>query len=93
MWTRAFADLRATWGFFGPVPEHPRAWTYRTGRRTGEMWGLGFRFDAQPDEVAEFVREGTRLTAAGAGTVTITGKRGCRFTETLPFSRRLPAGC
>lgn len=39
VWTRAFADLRATWGFFGVVPEHPRRWTHRTGRRSGEMWG------------------------------------------------------
>lgn len=93
VWTRAFADLRATWGFFGVVPEHPRRWTHRTGRRSGEMWGLAFAFDAPPAEVAEFRRDGTRLTATGSGTVTITGGRGCRFTGTLPFARRLPAGC
>lgn len=93
VWTRAFQDLRATWGFFRTVPERPRRWTYRTGRIAGEMWGLDFRFAEQPAELAEFTRDGTTLTATGAGTVTITGARGCHFTEQLPFERRLPAGC
>lgn len=93
VWTRAFADLRRTWGFFQPVREQPRQWTYRTGRLAGEMWDLAFRFDAHPSEVAEFTREGATLRATGTGTVTITGQRGCSFTETLPFARRLPAGC
>lgn len=92
VWRRAFADLRATWGFFAPVPERPRRWTYRTGRRSGEMWGLAFEFVEQPSEIAEFTRDGSRLHATGTGTVTITGER-CQFTETLPFSRRIPAGC
>jgi hypothetical protein len=57
------------------------------------MWGLDFRCDAQPTELAEFTRDGARLTATGTGTVTITGARGCRFTAELPFARRLPGGC
>lgn len=93
VWTRAIEDVRATWRFFAPVPERPRQWTYRTARLAGEMWGLAFRFDEHPSELAEFTRDGTRLTATGSGTVTITGARGCAFTATLPFARRLPAGC
>jgi hypothetical protein len=93
VWTRAWVDVRRTFGFFAPVPERPRRWTYRTGRLAGEMWDLAFRFDAQPGELAEFTRDGTTLRATGSGTVTITGDRGCSFTETLPFARRLPAGC
>jgi S-formylglutathione hydrolase FrmB len=92
VWTRAFADLRATWGFFQPVPEHPRQWTYRTARLSGEMWGLEFRFDERPTELAEFKRDGSRLSATGTGTVTITGDR-CSFTAELPFERRIPPGC
>ncbi|HEY8517421.1 MAG TPA: alpha/beta hydrolase-fold protein [Candidatus Binatia bacterium] len=93
VWRRAFRDVRATWGFFAPVRERPRAWTYRTASRAGEMWGLGFEFAEQPTELVEFRRNGSRLTASGSGTVTITGARGCRFTAELPFARRLPAGC
>ncbi|MEW6272559.1 MAG: alpha/beta hydrolase-fold protein [Thermodesulfobacteriota bacterium] len=93
VWTRAFRDVRATWGFFGPAAERPRKWTYRTAALSGEMWGLAFRFAEQPTELAEFERDGARLTASGSGTVTITGARACRFTAELPFARRLPAGC
>lgn len=93
VWTRALADVRATWGFFQPVPERPRHWTYRTALPEGEMWDLEFRFDGHPTEVAEFTRDGSRLSGSGTGTVTITGARGCRFTATLPFARRLPGGC
>ena len=93
VWTRAIADVRATWGFFAPVAESPRQWTYRTAALSGEMWGLDFSFAEHPTELAEFTRDGTRLFATGTGTVTITGARGCRFTAELPFARRLPAGC
>lgn len=93
VWTRAFQDVRRTWGFFEPVAERPRRWTYRTAALSGEMWGLEFRFAAHPTELVEFERDGSRLTATGSGTVTITGARGCRFTTELPFARRLPAGC
>jgi len=93
VWTRAFADVRETWGYFRPVAERPRRWTYRTASRSGEMWGLAFAFAEQPADVAEFTRDGVRLAATGSGTVTITGARGCRFTAELPFARRVPAGC
>jgi hypothetical protein len=92
VWTRAIADVRASWGFFQPVPERPRQWTYRTARPSGEMWGLQFQFAERPTELVEFERNGTRLSATGSGTVTISGKR-CRFTAELPFERRLPGGC
>lgn len=93
VWTRAFRDVRTTWGYFRRVVERPRRWTYRTASRAGEMWGLAFRFAEQPTELVQFERDGARLFATGSGTVTITGRRGCRFTAELPFARRLPAGC
>jgi S-formylglutathione hydrolase FrmB len=93
VWARAIADARATWGFFGAVAEHPAQWTYRTAALAGEMWGLDFQFAEHPTELAEFRREGSRLTATGSGTVTIIGGRGCHFTADLPFARRLPPGC
>jgi S-formylglutathione hydrolase FrmB len=92
VWDRAFAAAQA-WGFFRPVPERPRTWTYRTVATSGEMWGLRFRFAAPPSEVVEFERSGRTLTATGGGEVRIRGGRGCRFSGALPFERRLPRAC
>jgi S-formylglutathione hydrolase FrmB len=94
VWDRAFAAAR-TWGFFKPVPERPRNWTYRTIATAGEMWGLRFRFRfaEPPAAVAEFERSGRQLTATGRGSVRIRGAHGCHLGEELPFKRRLPRAC
>jgi S-formylglutathione hydrolase FrmB len=92
VWDRAFGAARA-WGFFKPVAERPRRWTYRTVATSGEMWGLRFRFAAPPPEVAEFERSGRTLAATGTGEVRIRGGPSCRFSGELPFERRLPRGC
>ena len=92
VWNRAFLAAQ-DWGFFGPVRERPRSWTYHTVATAGEMWGLRFRFAAPPLEVAEFKRLGRTLSATGTGEVRIRGRRGCRFTSALPFDWRLPRSC
>jgi S-formylglutathione hydrolase FrmB len=92
VWDRAFAAARA-WGFFKPVHDRPRSWTYRTIATSGEMWGLRFRFAKPPKIVAKFKRSGRRLTGDGPSVVRISGGRGCRFSEKLPFKRRLPDAC
>lgn len=92
VWDRAIVDALA-WGFFEPVEAKPRQWTYRTVAQEGEMWGLDFRFDAPPAEVAQFERDGGTLKATGSGTVRITGTRRCRFEASLPFERKLPPAC
>jgi S-formylglutathione hydrolase FrmB len=92
VWDRAFAAAR-DWGFFEPVPDHPRRWIYRTVATEGEMWGLRFRFAAPPATVARFDRAGSTLSATGTGTVEITGRRACRFSTELPFERWLPPAC
>lgn len=92
VWDRAFPAARA-WGFFEPVPERPRSWTYRTIAAAGEMWGLRFRFAEPPLAVAEFERSGRALTAGGSGAVEIRGGRDCRFSAELPFERRMPRAC
>jgi len=81
------------WGFFAPVVESPREWTYRTVAQTGDMWSLTFRFSAPPEEVETFTRAGDRITGAGAGTVSIRTRAGCVLTATLPFDRELPGSC
>jgi S-formylglutathione hydrolase FrmB len=92
VWDRAFPAARA-WGFFKPVPDRPRRWTYRTTATAGEMWGLRFRFARPPAAVAEFERSGRRLTATGRGSIRIRGGRGCSLRGRLPFERRLPRAC
>jgi S-formylglutathione hydrolase FrmB len=92
VWNRAFPVARA-WGFFRPVPERPRRWTYRTIATSGEMWGLRFRFAEPPPALVEFRRSGRRLAASGSGTVSIRARGGCKFRWSAPFDKRLPRGC
>ncbi len=87
-WRQAIA-----WGLFRPVDEHPSSWTYRTVSRSGDMWGLRFRFASQPDTVESFRLSGGTLSASGAGSVTIDTPDGCRLRAGLPFSRHIPSGC
>ncbi|MEA2125698.1 MAG: diacylglycerol O-acyltransferase / trehalose O-mycolyltransferase [Solirubrobacteraceae bacterium] len=87
VWDRAIAAARK-WGFFKPVPSRPANWTYRTVAAAGDMWGLRFRFTEPPSVVATFTRTGRTLSAEGSGSVTIRGRRGCRFRAKLPFERR-----
>ena len=81
------------WGFFEPVEEDPRAWSYRTVAEEGDMWGFRFRFTAPPETVETFARDGARLAADGSGTVSIRTPTGCEFTAVLPFERELPRAC
>ncbi len=91
VWRRAFADIVATWDFFGPVPDAPDSWTYRTGMPHGRMWQFDYKFTALPG-FDTFARSGNTLTATGSGTVTLSAP-GCSFTAVLPFTRSLPSGC
>jgi S-formylglutathione hydrolase FrmB len=94
-WPYWRADLRAAirWDPFKEVVERPASWTYRTVSRFGRAWDLRFGFDQQPSEVITFKRDGNRLSAFGSGRVTLrlVGAGRPAFTETLPFSRELPA--
>jgi S-formylglutathione hydrolase FrmB len=92
VWDRAIPAAQE-WGFFEEVPERPERWVHRTIATAGEMWGLRFRFDTPPSTVATFTRGGSGLSAAGSGTVVITGRDGCELRATLPFTQRLPDAC
>ncbi|MBA2505828.1 MAG: hypothetical protein H0V29_07775, partial [Thermoleophilaceae bacterium] len=87
-WPYWKADLRdaAKWGFFEPVDEAPAGWTYGTVAPSGQMWDLGYRFDAPPKALATFTRAGSKLSATGSGRVTLTTAGACEVTAALPFS-------
>jgi len=91
-WRADIAAAARNGGLFGPVAQAPSRWSYRTVARSGDAWGLRFRFTAPPAGVATFTRSGDRLTASGAGRVRIIDARGCRLEATLPFSWRLATG-
>jgi S-formylglutathione hydrolase FrmB len=74
-----------TWGFFRPVVERPRRWTYRTVATSGRAWDLGYTFAAPPATVQTFTRDGAVLSATGTGTVRVAAHGYKRFTATLPF--------
>jgi S-formylglutathione hydrolase FrmB len=92
VWDRAFAAARR-WGFFEPVAERPRSWTYRTVRTTGEAWGLRYRFGVAPSRVVELHREGQRLTVSGTGHLELRGSDGCALDLELPYAGLLPPAC
>lgn len=94
-WPYWKADLRdsARWGFFAQVEDSPSQWGYGTVAREGRMWDLGYRFAAPPQALARFTRDGSRLSATGAGTVALTTAGACELSASLPFADlELPAG-
>lgn len=83
-------DLRAaidTWGVFGAPRSDTGMWEFMTVSQRGLAWDLRFRFASPPDAPVTFRRAGGILRGEGAGTVTIEGPEGCRFTAALPFTR------
>jgi S-formylglutathione hydrolase FrmB len=92
VWDRAIPAVLA-WGLFEEVPEDPEHWRYRTVARSGEMWGLRFRFTAPPSTVIDVERAGSVLSADGTGEVHLAGPPGCHLQATLPFRLQLPAAC
>jgi S-formylglutathione hydrolase FrmB len=89
-WRLAFSSF-LQWGMFGSVSSSSTRWTYETVRSSGRAWGLRFQFSRPPTTLEKFQLEGRRLTATGAGRVTIILDSGRRFTGTLPFTRVIPA--
>ena len=81
------------WGFFRPVTEKPKNWSYETIATSGEMWGLNFRFHSPPDSIAGFERKGRSLSATGTGRVQIKAGKKCSLIVNLPFNRRLSRNC
>ncbi|MFL5895537.1 MAG: alpha/beta hydrolase [Thermoleophilaceae bacterium] len=79
------------WGFFKPVAKAPARWQLRTASQTGDAWGFSFAFAKPPTEIETFKRNGDRIAASGAGSVTIRAPNGRRFSAKLPFDRRIPA--
>jgi S-formylglutathione hydrolase FrmB len=77
------------WGFFRPVPEEPRSWTFTTVAQRSEAWGLRFSFTSPPAALETFKLDGRRLTATGSGAVRVRGTGFKSFTAKLPFSREL----
>jgi S-formylglutathione hydrolase FrmB len=76
-----------SWGFFRPVVEQPRTWTFSTVSTFSRAWGVNIHFESPPAQVETFSRQGSRLRATGAGTVRLgIGRR--RFRLRLPFDVR-----
>jgi S-formylglutathione hydrolase FrmB len=91
-WRADIAAAAERGELFRPVTQAPTRWSYRTVARSGDAWGLRFRFTAPPSAVVTFTRSGDRLRATGVGRVRIVEARGCALEATLPFSRRLSGG-
>jgi diacylglycerol O-acyltransferase/trehalose O-mycolyltransferase len=109
-WQHDLARAIHMWGLFRPAPIDDAAartsFTYQTIARTGNAWGLGYRFARPPRRELLFTRAGQQLSAKGGdGPITIEpgaadadasgqGTRpDCAFTATPPFTRTLPPGC
>lgn len=86
-WRADLADA-IEWGFFERPPRPRGGWTYRTVARTGNAWGMRFRFRRPPAELIRFERDGKLLRGFGSGTVRIR-IGGRRFETELPFERRV----
>lgn len=78
------------WGFFGKATERVSEWTFRTAAQFGEAWGFRYRFATAPNGIVTFKRAGNRISATGAGSVSVRAPNGRRFRATLPFDRAIP---
>jgi S-formylglutathione hydrolase FrmB len=80
------------WGFFKDVRDTPSRWSYETVSQHGRAWDMRYDFDRPPDTVIDFERDGHRISATGAGTVTLRfDKRRGTLRLALPFrDRALP---
>jgi hypothetical protein len=93
-WRRHLAGA-IDWGLFRPVARTPGSWGYETVARTGEAWGLRFRFTPAPGSVERLSLErGRILRGFGTGKVAITTPSGCRFeiAMTNAWVTTLPRG-
>lgn len=88
-WREHLADAIG-WGFFEPVEERPRSWSFATVERRAEAWGWRILFAEPPSDVARFRLDGHTISATGSGAVRVRTPCGARFRATLPFERRVP---
>jgi hypothetical protein len=73
------------WGLFKPVATHAKSWVNDTVASNGQLWDVGYRFEAPPDRVVRFTRTRRRLMVGAAGSaVTLTMKAGCVIHRTTP---------
>jgi S-formylglutathione hydrolase FrmB len=88
-------ELKAllAWGLFKPVVSDPHAWTNETVATQGQLWDIGYRFDAPPTAVVTFRQTGDRLSVSGAGSgVTLTTAGGCTVRVMTPAVVKLASG-
>jgi S-formylglutathione hydrolase FrmB len=72
------------WGLFKPVAETPGRWDYETVARSGDAWGLRFRFGPAPASVERlWLRRGRVLRGSGSGRATIATPSGSGFTASM----------
>jgi S-formylglutathione hydrolase FrmB len=93
-WPSWRKDLQAAiaWDLFAPVAEAPRTWTNRTVARSGELFGLRYRFGTAPERVVRLERDGDVLRVDGSGTdVTVRTPGGCAITSDPPAEFAIPA--
>lgn len=89
---RAEFKAAASWGLFKPVVKRPSEWVNDTVATRGELWDVRYRFDAPPDRVVRFDRNGDLLEIGAAGSaVTLTTKGGCSLHVATPATVRIPA--
>lgn len=93
-WNNFRPSLQAaiSWGLFKRVVDRPSEWVNDTVATRGELWDVGYRFDAPPDRVVRFDRDGDllKIGAAGAG-VTLTTAAGCNLHVATPAAVRIGA--
>jgi S-formylglutathione hydrolase FrmB len=88
-WRQDLANA-VRWGFFKPAALHPPQWEFATVSQVSQAWGFRFRFAKPPATLIKFHRRGARMSASGAGTVTVRAPGGGKFTAKLPFNREIP---
>jgi hypothetical protein len=67
------------------VDEHATSWVNDTVATRGKLWEFAYAFDAPPDRIVRFRRNGPILNVGAAGSpVTITTDGGCMIRAATP---------
>ena len=86
-WNISLSDFLAA-NPFGSVQTSPSNWTYTTVAQAGAAWNWTYRFQKPPAGLETFTEDDGVLRGEGAGSVTMSGPSGQRFTIAMPFELR-----
>jgi S-formylglutathione hydrolase FrmB len=81
---RAELEAMLAWGLFKPVVSNPTDWVNETVATSGQLWDVGYRFAAPPNQVVQFRSSGGLLSVSAAGSAVTITHGACKLETATP---------